>query len=115
MVFDEVFSEQVIETGKIEEGRIIRSFFKRTGQPLMQDWLVEMGKRMLVKLPVKMLFALGLANFVRPRTSNWAGARDAIKEYAAEKKAEQHKALGLDELVEMAKQEVEPRLPEAAE
>ena len=44
--FDEVFSEQVIETGKIEEGRIIRDFFRRTGQPLMQDWLVEMVKRL---------------------------------------------------------------------
>jgi len=81
----------------------------------MQDWLVEMVKRMVSKLPVKMLFMMGLANVVRPRTSNWAGARDAIKEYAAEKKAEQHHALGLDELVEMAKQEVKPRLPEAAE
>ncbi|MGI9464991.1 MAG: hypothetical protein ACR2OM_13675, partial [Aestuariivirgaceae bacterium] len=98
-----------------EEGRIIRSFFKRTGQPLMQDWLIEMVKQMVRKLPVKMLFAMGLANFVRPRTSNWSGARDAIKEYAAEKHAEQRQALGLDDLVEMAKQEVKPRLPEAAE
>jgi len=115
MIFDEVFSEQVIETGKIEEGRIIRSFFKRTGQDLLQDWLVEMGKRLLRKLPVKMLFAMGLANVIRPRTSNWAGARDAIKEYVAEKEAEHRQALGLDELVEMAKAEVKPRMREAAE
>ncbi len=115
MIFDEVFSEQVIETGKIEEGRIIRSFFKRTGQDLMQDWLVEMGKRLLRKLPVKMLFAMGLANVIRPRTSNWSGARDAIKEYVAEKEAEHRHALGLDELVEMAKAEVKPRMQEAAE
>ncbi len=31
MVFDEVFSEQVFERGKIEEGRVMQRFFKRTG------------------------------------------------------------------------------------
>ena len=115
MIFDEVFSEQVIETGKIEEGRIIRSFFKRTGQDLMQDWLVEMGKRLVSKLPIKMMISMGLANVFRPRTSGWGRARDAINEYVEEKKAEQRQALGLDELVEMAKQEVKPRVSEPAE
>ena len=115
MIFDEVFSEQVIETGKIEEGRIIRSFFQRTGQALMQDWLVEMAKRLIAKLPLKMMMAMGLANVIRPRTSNWSGARDAIKEYVAEKETERREALGLEELVEMAKAEVKPRVPEAAE
>ena len=61
MLFDEEFSEQVFATGRIEEGRIIRNFFKRTGQPLMQDWLVEMAKRLLRHLPVKMLTTMGLA------------------------------------------------------
>src|SRR5512145_2245794 len=31
MVFDEVFSEQVFARGKIEEGRVMQRFFKRTG------------------------------------------------------------------------------------
>ncbi len=100
MIFDEVFSEQVFATGKIEEGRIIRDFFKRTDQPLMQDWLVEMVKRMLRHLPVRLLFTMGLANFVRPRTSGWAGARAAIQEYVEEQEAEQMKALNLVELAE---------------
>jgi heterodisulfide reductase subunit C len=115
MIFDEVFSEQVIETGKIEEGRIIRGFFKRTGQKLMQDWLVEMAKRLVAKLPVTMLLKMGLAGVLRPRTSGWAGARDAIQEYVDEKQAEQRRALRLDELVEIAKQEVKPGKPAAAE
>ncbi len=115
MVFDEVFTEQVIQTGKIEEGRIIRSFFKRTGQELMQDWLVEMVKRLVAKLPVTLLWKMGLANVLRPRTSGWAGARDAIQDYVDEKNAEHRKALRLDELVELAKQEAKPGQQMAAE
>lgn len=115
MVFDEVFSEQVFETGKIEEGRIIRSFFNRTGQPLMQDWLIEMVKRLVSKLPVKMLFAMGLANVLRPRTSGWSGARDAIQEYVAEQKAEQRQALGLDDFIEKAGEDTSANMPKAAE
>ena len=42
-LFDEEFTEQVIATGKIEDGRVIRNFFKRTGQTLKQDWLIEMA------------------------------------------------------------------------
>jgi len=75
MHFDEEFSSQVFETGKIEEGRIIKGFFKRMGMPLMQDWLVEMVRRMVWRLPVKLLITMGLANFVRPRTRNWGPAR----------------------------------------
>ena len=96
MHFDEVFAEQVFATGKIEEGRIIRGFFARTNQELMQDWLVEMVKRLLRHLPVKLLFMMGLANFVRPKTRKWAGARAAINEYVAEREALNRKALGLD-------------------
>jgi len=115
MEFDEEFSEQVFATGKIEEGRIIRNFFKRTGQPLMQDWLVEMGKRLLRKLPVKMLFAMGLQSVLKPRTSGWGKARDAINEYVAEKKEEQHKALTLDEFLEMGREMHRPETKIAAE
>ena len=74
----------------------------------MQDWLVELVKRMVAKLPVKMLISMGLANVLKPRTRGWGGARDAIKEYVEEKNAEHRKALKLDDLVEMAKSEVKP-------
>jgi heterodisulfide reductase subunit C len=97
MHFDEVFSEQVFATGKIEEGRIIRNFFKRTGQPLFQDWLVEMVKRLLKHLPIKMLTAMGLATLVHPRTRKWSGARAAILEYVREQEAKHRKALKLDD------------------
>ena len=105
MHFDEVFSSQVIERGKIEESRIMRGFFGRIGQPLMQDWMVEMVKRMLRHLPVGMLARMGLATLVAPSTSGWSRARDAIREYADEQHAKQRRALGLEELVETARQD----------
>ncbi len=107
MVFDEIFSEQVFAGGKIEDGRTVRRFFKRTGQALLQPWLVEMVKRMIRHLPLSMLTRMGLANFIMPKTRRWAGARDAINEYVAEQEDRQRTALGLDELVRMAETELE--------
>jgi len=95
MHFDEEFAEQVFDTGRIEEGRIIRGFFARTGQPLLQDWLVEMGKRLLRHLPLKMLAVMGLGSVIRPRTRGWAGARAAIAQYVTERRAADRRALGL--------------------
>ena len=95
-LFDEEFSEQVIATGKIEEGRVIRNFFARTGQPLMQDWLVEMAKRIARRLPIKFGMRMGLSALVRPRTRRWSKAREAITGYVAEQEQKQREALGLD-------------------
>ena len=106
MIFDEIFSEQVIKTGKIEDGRTVRRFFKRTGQAMMQPWMVEMVKSMMRNLPIGMLTRLGLANFITPRTKGWSGARDAMNEYVAEREAHHRKALKLDELVQMAETEL---------
>lgn len=105
MLFDEEFSEQVIATGKIEEGRILRGFFARTGQPLLQDWLVEMAKRVARRLPVRLAMTMGLAALIRPRTRGWAKAREAIESYVGEQQSKQRRALGLSELVDIAKSE----------
>ena len=51
--------------GDVSEHRALR-FFKRTGQSLNQEWLIEMVKRMLRHLPVTMLTNLGLATLVAP-------------------------------------------------
>lgn len=103
MAFDEVFSEQVFERGKIEEGRLMQRFFKRTGQSLNQPWLIEMVKRMLRHLPVGMLAKLGLATLVAPRTRGWSGAREAIQEYVHEQEHRRRYALGLDGTADGAK------------
>lgn len=96
IIFDEVFAEQVFATGRIEEGRVVRDFFHRTGQPLFQDWLVEMVRRVVRRLPVKMLFSLGLAGVLRPRTRGWSRARAAIADYVDERRAADRRAVGLD-------------------
>ena len=114
-IFDDVFSSQVINTGKIEDGLVVRNFFKRTGQSLNQPWLVEMVKRMMAHLPVTMLMKLGLSTVIHPRTQNWGAARDAINEYVAEQDAHHRQALGLEGLVEMAKQEAAVPFKHAAE
>jgi len=106
MIFDEVFSEQVFETGKIEDGRVIKRFLKRTGQALHQPWLVEMAKRMLRHLPVSLLTRMGLATLIAPRTRGWDDARAAIAEYVEEQETVRRRALGLDDLVKAAQQEL---------
>jgi len=95
-LFDEEFTEQVMATGKIEEGRIIRGFFAKTGQALMQDWLVEMAKRLARRLPIKLGFLMGWATIFRPRTRGWSRAGEAIEEYVHEQQAKQRKALSLE-------------------
>jgi len=97
MIFDEEFTEQVVATGKIEEGRVIRGFFARTGQPLLQGWLVEMVKRVARRLPVLQGIKLALAAVFRPRTRGWGKAGAAIAEYVHEQQARQRKALGLED------------------
>ena len=97
MHFDEVFAGQVFATGKIEEGRIMRQFFGRTGQPLLQDWLVALVRGLVSRLPVGLLTKLGLATVFRPRTAGWGKAREALAEYVVEREAANRRALGLDE------------------
>jgi heterodisulfide reductase subunit C len=115
MVFDEVFSEQVIATGKIEDGATVRRFFSRTGQKLTQDWLVEMVKSMLRHLPVTMLMRMGLASIVAPRTRGWKGAQGAMEEYLEQQQEKQRHALGLNDLVAMAQAEISPATTQQAE
>jgi len=105
MLFDEVFTEQVVATGKIEESRTVRRFFSRTNQGLMQDWMIEIVKRILRHLPITMLTRMGLATFIAPRTSNWAKASSAIQEYIDEQHEIQEKALSLTELIDVAQKD----------
>jgi heterodisulfide reductase subunit C len=106
MIFDEEFSEQVFATGRIEESRIIRRFFTRTGQALLQPWMVEMAKRMARRLPIKLGVLMGMAAVFRPRTRRWGKARAALAEYVSEQETKQRAALGLDDLIETAKTEL---------
>jgi heterodisulfide reductase subunit C len=94
-IFDEEFSAQVFTKGKIEEGSVLMKFFRRTGQPLFQEWLVALVRGLVMRMPVKMLARLGLATLVHPRTSGWWRSRMAIEEYVEERKAADRRALGI--------------------
>ena len=96
MIFDEEFTEQIVETGKIEDGKVLRRFFAKTGQPLFQDWLVALVRGLVFRLPVGLLTKMGLATVFRPRTSGWSRSRVAMEEYIAEREAENRKALGME-------------------
>ncbi len=95
-VFDHEFAEQVVATGKIEDSRVIRNFFRKTGQPLLQDWLVEMAKRVARRLPIKQGLAMAWATVFRPKTRGWGKARAALEEYIHEQEAKQRKALSIE-------------------
>ncbi len=95
-IFDEEFTRQVVQTGKIEDGRILMNFLKNSKQPLFQDWLIQMVKQMLWHLPIKYLMGMGLATLFQPKTKSWGKARAAIEEHIAEEKAAERAALGLD-------------------
>ncbi len=95
-IFDTIFTDQVVNTGKIEDGAIIKNFLLQTKQPLIQDWLVQMVKQMIWNLPIKFLMNMGLATIFHPRTKRWDKTRDAIREHIAEEKAAERAALGLD-------------------
>ncbi|MEX5729579.1 heterodisulfide reductase subunit C [Rhodovulum iodosum] len=96
--FDEGFSAQVIETGKIEDGLVVRDFFKRMGdpfRPFKEPYLVAMITGIAKRAPIGYLLKMGLALVVRPRTRGWAPARKGIEEYIREVDAKDRKALGL--------------------
>jgi hypothetical protein len=48
---------------------------------------------------------MGLSALIRPRTRGWTNAREAIETYVEEQQSKQRKALGLSELIDIAKSE----------
>ncbi|GIL00166.1 MAG: heterodisulfide reductase subunit C [Alphaproteobacteria bacterium] len=96
MIFDEEFTEQIVMTGRIEDGKVLRRFLAETGQPLLQDWLVALVRGLVFRLPVTLLAKLGLATLFHPRTRGWGASRRAIEEFIDERHRADRKALGLD-------------------
>lgn len=94
--FDEGFTESILATGKIEEGHVLRTFYKRTGQSLNQPWLVAMIGGLLRRFPLFYLMRMGWSSVFRPRTRGWGGTGRAIDGYVQERQAEQRAALKLD-------------------
>ena len=91
--FDEEFFNQVLETGKIEEGRLVKKYFKRTSQPLMQNWLIQMMKNVIRGLPLMMLSRMGLSTLITPRTKNWNKSKEAIQDLLDSRKMQRDEIL----------------------
>lgn len=88
--FDETFWEEVYHTGRIEDAAVVVGFFKRTNQPLVQEWLVLLGQRMTKYLPVSQLLKMGLNFIVTPRTKSWGKTGEVLKAYVEEQKEAAH-------------------------
>ncbi|MEQ1647131.1 MAG: 4Fe-4S dicluster domain-containing protein [Hyphomicrobiaceae bacterium] len=95
-IFDEEFSRQIIARGKIEDTEVLHKFLHKTKQPLMQDWLVTIGRNIAMRLPVKWGLKMMWAQVFKPKTKDWAKSRKAIEDYIIEQDAHHRHALKLD-------------------
>lgn len=95
-IFDEIFTEQVVKHGKIEDGEVLMTFLKKTDQPLMQDWLVQLVKNMVKGFPLIALMKMGWSTVFHPKTSDWKRARAAIEEHIEEEQAKRHRIVGAE-------------------
>ncbi|MDA8390323.1 MAG: 4Fe-4S dicluster domain-containing protein [Gammaproteobacteria bacterium] len=91
-IFDEEFTGQVYETGRIEDSRVMINFFRKTNQPLTPPWFIELTKRMMKHLPVGFLMHMGLHLVFKPRTKSWGRTGQVLREYVREQKEAAHKA-----------------------
>ena len=110
MVFDEVFSEQVFQRGKIEEGRVMQRFFKRTGQALHAGLADRDGEAACcATCRSRCSTKLGLATLVAAAVP--AAGRARVRPSRSTSHEQEHKrraALGLDGLIEAAKRDAGP-------
>ena len=89
-IFDEEFTEQVLNTGRMEDSRLIYNFFRKSGQPVLQDWLIEMVRRMVKHLPISFLMHMGLHLLFKPRTKSWHRTGEVLRDYVREQKERAH-------------------------
>ncbi len=113
-IFDEVFSEQVIKYGKIEDTAVLMGFLLRTKQSLTQSWLIQMIWNLISKLPVTMLAKMGFATVVHPRTKGWAKSRDAIEDFLEERNQELEAAIGPKQPLRETDKKAEPEQAQIA-
>ncbi|MGE0558516.1 MAG: 4Fe-4S dicluster domain-containing protein [Burkholderiales bacterium] len=103
--FDEEFTRQCLERGRIEDTEVIQNFFKKTGQDIVQlvktGWLGIMIARMnkwpllregrigafLARMPVAGPLQMGLAMVFKPRTKSWGRTGEVLRQYVEEQKA----------------------------
>jgi heterodisulfide reductase subunit C len=103
-VFDEEFTRQCLERGRIEDTEVIFNFLRKTGQDIVAllktGWLGIMIARMnklpllregrllkfLARLPVIGPLKMGWMMLVKPRTQGWAKTGEVLAAYVEEQK-----------------------------
>lgn len=89
-IFDEEFAEQCLDHGRIEDTHVLVNFLKKSKQPLVQDWLVELTKRMNKHLPMGHLMRMGMNLVFTPKTKSWGRTGEVLREYVREQKEATH-------------------------
>jgi heterodisulfide reductase subunit C2 len=89
-VFDEEFTDQVFKTGRIEDSHVLMHFLQKTKQPLVQEWLVEMTRRMARHLPFRHFLRMGVNMVFTPKTKSWGRTGEVLREYVREQKEAAH-------------------------
>lgn len=107
-IFDEEFTRQCLERGRIEDSEVMSNFFKNSKQDMMQmalhGWLgifvARMNKwtelrqghviRFLSRTPLMHSLHMGLSMFIKPKTKSWGRTGDVLKQYVKEQKELAH-------------------------
>lgn len=107
-IFDEEFTRQCLERGRIEDSEVMTNFFKNSKQDVMQmalhGWLgifvARMNKwtelrqgnivKFLARTPIMHSLHMGLAMFIKPKTKSWGRTGDVLKQYVKEQKELAH-------------------------
>jgi heterodisulfide reductase subunit C2 len=92
-IFDEEFTRQIVERGKIEDTEVLHNFLKKTKQPLMQDWLVQIARNIAMRLPFKWGLKMAWAQVFKPKTRGWDKSRKAIEDYIHEEETKRREVV----------------------
>lgn len=107
-LFDEEFTRQCLERGRIEDTEVIHNFFRKTGQDIVAlvktGWLGVMVARMnkwpllregklakfLARMPIAGPLKMGWMMLVKPRTKSWGNTGAVLRQYVEEQKRLAH-------------------------
>jgi heterodisulfide reductase subunit C len=107
-LFDEEFTRQCLERGRIEDSEVLFNFLKATKQDVMRllraGWLGTLIERMnnlhllrrgrvgafLARLPIVQDLKMGWALLVKPRTKSWGKTGEVLRQYVAEQQRLAH-------------------------
>jgi len=94
--FDKIFTDEIVQHGRIEDTKVLMKFLKKTKQPLLQDWLKQIVWNIGMRLPVKWGLKSAWSMVFHPKARSWGKARTAISDYIIEVEHRHKSALGVE-------------------